>query len=88
MLIKKLLWGNKNNNKFLFLFYFLINLIVIHFRTMNYKYKKINKDDAIKALGKKQVNLKIIPDVNWSPKIAQVPKINIKIQINIKYSII
>lgn len=34
--------------------------------TMAYKYKKIAEEDAIKSLTKTSVNLKIIPDVDFS----------------------
>lgn len=42
--------------------------------TMAYKYKPIPREQAIKSLSKPAVNLKIIPDVDFKPKIAQLVK--------------
>jgi acetoacetate decarboxylase len=50
--------------------------------TMSYKYKEIPEKEAIKALGKTQVNLKLIPDVDWSPKVARLVSYNLT---NIKF---
>lgn len=40
--------------------------------TMSYKYKEINPDYAIASLTNPSCNLKLIPDVNFEPKIAQL----------------
>eukprot|EP01100_Stratorugosa_tubuloviscum_P007259 TRINITY_DN303_c0_g5_i1.p1 TRINITY_DN303_c0_g5~~TRINITY_DN303_c0_g5_i1.p1 ORF type:complete len:531 (-),score=225.77 TRINITY_DN303_c0_g5_i1:92-1684(-) len=45
--------------------------------TMAYKYKVINEELALKSLSKTQVNLKLIPDVDWTPKIAQLIAYNL-----------
>ncbi|EAR86346.1 acetoacetate decarboxylase, putative (macronuclear) [Tetrahymena thermophila SB210] len=49
----------------------------IAFGTMTYKYKKIPEAEALKSLTKLQCVLKYIPDVDWSPKIAQLIGFNL-----------
>lgn len=51
--------------------------------TMAYKYKKISEQDAIRSLTKTSVNLKMIPDVNFQCKVAQLVKYNL-IDVNLK----
>lgn len=50
--------------------------------TMVYKHQTIPEVDALKALSKTCVNLKIIPDVDYAPKIAQLVAYNLT---NIKF---
>ena len=40
--------------------------------TMAYKYREIAPADALRSLSKMQSNLKIIPDYDFGPKIAQI----------------
>jgi acetoacetate decarboxylase len=45
--------------------------------TMMYKYQVIPELEALKSLKKTSVNLKIIPDVDYKPKIAQLVAYNL-----------
>jgi len=45
--------------------------------TMTYKNEPIPEQEALNSLSKTQVNLKVIPDVNWKPKVRFEPFINV-----------
>ena len=46
--------------------------------TMPFKYHTLDKKAVAKNLGKMQVNLKLIPDADGSPKIAQLVAYNLE----------
>jgi acetoacetate decarboxylase len=39
---------------------------------MTYKNEVIPEQEALNSLSKTQVNLKVIPDVNWKPKVRKI----------------
>jgi acetoacetate decarboxylase len=53
--------------------------------TMAYKYKAIPRQEAIKSLSKPAVNLKLIPDVDFKLKIAQLVKYQLIVE-NFKFA--
>jgi acetoacetate decarboxylase len=53
------------------------NGILVALGTMPFKYKESDKNIIEKALTKMQVNLKLIPDVDGRPKIAQLAAYNL-----------
>lgn len=52
------------------------NNILVAMGTMPYKYNVLDEKDIARTIAKTQVNLKIIPDVDGSPKIAQLAAYN------------
>jgi acetoacetate decarboxylase len=52
---------------------------------MAYKYKKMNEQDVLQSLTKTNILLKIIPDVDYKTKIAQLVKYNL-CDVNLKFA--
>lgn len=46
--------------------------------TMPFKYNILNQEEIAKTIAKTQINLKLIPDVDGSPKIAQLVAYNLE----------
>lgn len=53
------------------------NNMLVAMGTMPFKYNTLDKDGVAKTIGKTQVNLKLIPDVDGSLKIAQLAAYNL-----------
>ena len=65
----------------------IYNNILVAMGTMPFKYHTLDKKAVAKNLGKMQVNLKLIPDADGSPKIAQLVAYNLEdIQIKEAWS--
>lgn len=43
-----------------------------------YKYEAISEAEIAKSLSGTNVNLKVLPDVSWKPKLAQLVSYNLK----------
>lgn len=56
----------------------IYNNILVAMGTMPFKYHTLDKKAVAKNLGKMQVNLKLIPDADGSPKIAQLVAYNLE----------
>lgn len=54
------------------------NNILVAMGTMPYKYNVLDNEAIAKSIAKTQVNLKLIPDVNGTPKIAQLAAYNLE----------
>ncbi|EFC43884.1 predicted protein [Naegleria gruberi] len=48
--------------------------------TMAYKHTELDHDTVLKSMGKTNINLKIIPDVDFKPKIAQIVSYNLQVK--------
>src|SRR3989338_8397881 len=48
--------------------------------TMAYKHTELDHDTVLKSMGKTNVNLKVIPDVDFKPKIAQIVSYNLQVK--------
>ena len=48
--------------------------------TMAYKHKEMDPEKVLKSMGKTNVNLKVIPDVDFKPKIAQIVSYNLQVK--------
>lgn len=48
------------------------NDVLVAVGTMPYKHNLLDTEDTARAIAKTQVNLKLIPDVDGTPKIAQL----------------
>ncbi|PXV89420.1 acetoacetate decarboxylase [Lachnotalea glycerini] len=54
------------------------NNIMVAMGTMPFKYNILNQEEIAKTIAKTQINLKLIPDVDGSPKIAQLVAYNLE----------
>ncbi|GGG04438.1 putative acetoacetate decarboxylase 2 [Paenibacillus albidus] len=59
------------------------NHVLVAMGTMPFKHNILDEEDTARAIAKTQVNLKLIPDVDGTPKIAQLVAYNLE-NINVK----